>query len=325
MKKKILIILAVIVAAGIGVALYFVFFREDNSAPSEESTSGYGFSTNFDGGEQIARYNSTSDTIELYNPDSDEFEELVSIDYPADYVEVSSDKTRALFTLYPDDLSENASDELQTLYSLSVSDPSNVTTTEKVFSPHFLPNGSIIYQSFPSESSSQLSILDQTGKTAKVALPVSNEQEIAVLDSSNVIIYDYSTDVSDATSYLVNLSTGKSSKLTSGNGLQIKTVAGSQYISAQTLADDVASVQILAWKTGKEITQIQGISNGDIDWEASGTDYYFAKSGKLMLGSFSSTQTEEIETVPDPVTAVKILSGNKIYISSPDKNYTISI
>lgn len=324
-KKKILIILAAIVVIGIGIVLYFVFSDRNNSAtaPTDESANGYGFSTSFDSSGQITRYNSKSNQIEIYNQDTGEFDPVADIDKPADYAEVSSDGTRALYTIYPED----SNDELQTLYSFDIDGPSDVATTEKVFSPHFLPNGSIIYQSFPSTDSSQLNIMADTGKTTKVTLPVSNEQEIKVINANTVVIYDYSTDVSEITSYLVDLATGKNTKLAQGNGLQIKTVANSQYIGIQTLADDeTSSVKILTWQDEKEVVTLEGISLGDIDWGASEDNYYFAKSGKLIRGSFIGGQNKNLENVPNPVSMIKILKNGKIYISSPDEEaYTVSI
>lgn len=313
MNKKILLIIICIVA--LGLIVYILATK--NKGQTETSTTQNPV-INFNNQGDRVRYNADEDTVELYDSQTDSYKKIAYVGTQPAYSEISPDKK---YLLYTNAVSDSHDDE-ENLTVVDIAAEAETLTKEKVYSPHFTADGKIIYQSI-GDKSSTLNILTVAGKSQSFPLPSADPFVIEPINENYVIIYEFSFDVSQANSYVVNTSNGASTKFISGEGLKIKSVLNSQYVGVQTVSGDQNKVQIVKWQSKEVAKEISNIALDDMDW-LEDTYYVFVQSGSIYKSSFTSTENTRIAAALDSTLQIRLINRNKIFISSDEEEKIIT-
>ncbi|OQA52113.1 MAG: hypothetical protein BWY43_00650 [candidate division WS2 bacterium ADurb.Bin280] len=325
MSKKTKIILAgVAVLLILATLAYIYFFSKDKNEDKtiqnysvaeeyEELGLNQNQATDFNNSGQATRYNPNNGAIERYDEDSGEYQRIATIDKEASYTEISPDAKKVLYTTTNNPESRFS----ENVYLFDIDNADREYEIKDVFSPHFLPDGSLIYQSFSNNSSELKIVKDATTKT--IPLPDDTEKIIEAIDSRSVIVFDFQTDLAEATAWIIDIPNQKTTQITQGEGLKVKAVIDSSCIGIQKSKGDKTSVELYNHETGKTVATIEGISLDDIDWRDDRVFYYFEK-GVVYKSLFASNQAKEkIQVVEGPILQLKVLGNQKIFALSLDK------
>jgi len=325
-RNKKIILFALVAILVVAVALYFYFSSEKNNVENDARTKEYpkiqeyeqlGLNQNqvmdFNNSGQAARFNPNNKSVEIYNEETGGFDPVAEIENEATYVEISPDKKRVLYSTTNDPeliFSEN-------VYFFDTDSADKKYEIKGVFSPRFMPDGSLIYQSF-SNGGSQLKIVKDSD-TRTVSLPDEGEKIIEIIDSKSVVIYDFQTDLTKGSAWLVDIVNQRTTQFAQGEGLKIKTVAGSSYLGIQETIGEETLVSLYNYKTKKTVAEIKNISLDDIDWRTDEIFYYF-DNGAIYKSSFSLEQEKnEIQKIEGPILQLKVLENLKIFALSLDR------
>lgn len=319
MNKKILIFSAV-AAIIITLGIYFATRR---SAPTQNNQTEQTFTASTG----VLQFDPKSQTISIFDPAINRTKKLTSI-ADSDVIDMATnaDQTSLLYSTssFPPDsvLQVGDNPEAQILNIKSLSGAFADISKANVFSPAWLSPDKIIYQDIPDSGNGDLVIfsVSENQIVNRVSFEPATQSQIHPLNDKTVIVSDFSSDVGDVTSRLVNLDSGEYSDYIAGYGLQFKSVPASKYLAYQTSSKDSAETKtaIIDWSSKEKILELDSSWVSLVGWAANGEKIYYIENSLLKSYDIVSKQTAEISKVALDAISLDI-TGSKAVISTPSK------
>lgn len=317
-KKFVLIIVAVVL---IGLVVFYFASKKSSQAPADQNVS---YNKN---GVSIA-YDKTTGQVKKYDSENQIYQKIDSLKNAVPtYLELSPDQKSYLYTTDPTAGSDSAPiDDSSNLTVKSLDHGFPEINLQSVFDPQWFNDSSVIYQSLAAQNKGKIVLKDvKTGKELKsVSIGDTNPNEIDVLDSSHVIIYQYSSDVGDISAKILNLDTEKQTDFAKGNGLRVKTIPPSHFVAYQIINGDQPMTKLVDWSTRQEILTLNR-SLENITWTNDSQKVYYVKDS--MLISFNPTTKNEglISEINPEVTGLVVLPTGNVLVRSSQGDETIPI
>jgi hypothetical protein len=305
MNKKIIIF----VAAAILIIIIGIFIFVSRSPKALQPASQITYSTNET--DELS-FNQNSGTLSRFNPNTNQFESVTRIpDKQVIDFQLSADSSSLFYTFDPFSsnqvIEQGINPEAQTLKVKSLNDQTTALTKENTFSAVWLDASTLIYQDISPLGGGKLVIysLKEAKEIKRVDLGSSDQVVISPLSKSYVVVYDYSTDVGQVSSQIVNLDSLTREKFLSGNGLEIKTVPDSKYLAYQTASGEAVKTTVINWQTREKLYELNSPIH-NLDWQKNDDVIYFVADGKLKEYNLVSKKELTLrDSVEMPIVSIK--------------------
>lgn len=235
--------------------------------------------------------------------------------------ELNQNKTQLLFsepTVSEDQvIDENVNVEAEVLSVQVLGQEKAPLTIQNVFSPIWIDNDTIVYQDISQTDKSSIVLFSTTtGKEEqRITLASPTQLTLQILNQTNILLSEYSSDIGDVKAQILNLSTEKFTEFTTGYGFKARTQSGSELLGYQTSESysGSASTKIINWKTQKQVLALN-VPVAKIAWDAN--NVYYIEGTTLMKYELSSgAKTNLKDSVGSETSILGIKSGNLILLT----------
>jgi len=325
MNKKVLIIIGAIVIIILAVLIYS---SQKNKSVTDLLASPTPVAiTDWANG---VVYDTTNNKIKFFDPSLNSYQDVTSItgEIPT-YAELSNDQKTLLYTTDPNAASETieVNPDLSNLKVKSISDGSLAFEQNSIFSPKFLDDESIVYQDFSSTNSGRIILRSvQTGQILKwVDIGEKDPVDIYVLDQSHIICTQYSSDVGEVSSKLVNLNSLEIIDYINGEGLQFSTVYGSPYVASQTVSANKFSISLIKWQTKENVLSLD-IPLEQLTWDVDGKNVYYIENNQIIQKDLTSQNQKVLQKVsPSGAPSLQMLLGGDLLLKTEQETSVIDL
>lgn len=316
-KKMLMIIGAVLVIVIIAILAYYSSKNQGagnlSASPTPVAITDWGNDLVFDTQEQ---------KFKSFDPDTNSYRDInVRIEETPTYAELSGNQKSLFYTTDPNAKSDTieVNPDLSNLKALNVADNSLIFELKNIFAPKFLTDDTIIYQDFASGNTSGFITVRslENGKIIKqVNIGEEDPVEINVLDRGHIIATQYSSDVGEVSSKLINIDTRGVNEYISGRGLSFKTVYNSPLVASQVIENEKTSTSLLKWSSKENILNLN-ISVGQLTWNQDGGKSYYIKDGQIIERNLSSGSERTLKNISASASSsIETLSNGQLILKN---------
>lgn len=328
-NKKFLIAIIILVLALFGLAAYLFWPKANKSnQPASTSTEINQFVASYDSSGQGIVLDVNNNQIKKIDSKTGKSTVLYAVEgtKPNYFALSNNEKSLFITTDVPESDITGDSSDLEHLSVVSLDNSFTKVEENNVFSPVWISNEKIAYYVLDQDKG-QLVVKDikQNKNINQVKIEREGTQQVSVLDENNVLINDFSSDVGDIASSIINLKTGKITPYLSGLGLKFKTVPGSKFVGYQVIENDQATTRIVDWQSkAKILEKRETIDN--FDWLNTDKEIIYGTNGQLYRFEITSAKSTALNRkYTEPLLVIKLLSGNNLLLKTEEKSETIDL
>lgn len=308
MKKKFIIILAIILVLGTAVAIYFIVKSKNTNSQTVAMPVHY-----FNNSGTEIYFDTADNTLKTSSFDNKIINKsLIQLSQKPDFIELSPSNNAFLTVTNKSGVNSDTG----TLLVRSLDNSFQDYTLTNAYSPHFLDDQRVIFSKDDGKNIS-MSVYDLKTKTSKqIPLDRNVPVEIEVMDGSTALIYDLSSDVGDNTLERVDLNSGSIIKVDSGYGLKAKTVYDSNYYGVLKI-DKTSTDSKLIKSDGSIALELKDVPLDNISWTSKADLAVFVQSKVLYKYDLASGVKNKIADISSTVIGVELADPNKVTVLSP--------